>query len=143
MKVKSYKELNVWNKGIDIADRRYNLTENFPNQERYGIATQMQRAAVSISSNIAEGFVRHYRKEYEQFLYIALGSCAEIYTQLIICVRRRYLNQKELEELQNEIECESRMLMNLIKSIHQINNDKHSMTKGSPKIVEGQPTTND
>lgn len=117
MKVKSYKELNVWKKGLDIVDKIYKLTGKFPTQERYGLVVQLQRSGVSIPSNIAEGFVRHYSKEYTQFLYIALGSCAELETQLIISNRRSYITQKELEELQEDIDHESRMLMNLIKSL--------------------------
>ena len=117
MKVKSYKELNVWKKGIEIVDKVYKLTEKFPRQELYGLASQIQRSAVSISSNIAEGFMRHHSKEYTQFLYVALGSCAELETQLIISNRRNYINQKELEDLQENIDHDSRMLMNLIKSL--------------------------
>ena len=81
------------------------------------LATQMQRAAVSIPSNIAEGFVRHHRKEYAQFLYVALGSCAELETHLIIAERRVYIARQELEGLQEELDHESRMLMNLIKAL--------------------------
>lgn len=117
MKVKNYKELNVWKKGIEIVDKIYALTKNFPAEEKYGIAIQMQKSAISIPSNIAEGFARHYSKEYTQFLYVALGSCAELETQLIISNRRNYIVQKEMEELQEDIDHESRMLMNLIKSL--------------------------
>jgi four helix bundle protein len=84
MKIKSYKELDVWKKGIEIVDMVYTMTGTFPKEERYGLTTQMQRAAVSIASNIAEGFARQHTKEYQQFCYIALGSCAELETQLII-----------------------------------------------------------
>ena len=72
MKIKSYKELDVWKKGIEIVDGVYKMTEKFPKEERYGLANQMQRAAVSIASNIAEGFARQHTKEYQQFCYIAL-----------------------------------------------------------------------
>ena len=68
MKIKSYKELDVWKKGIEIVDVVYKMTGIFPKEERYGLATQMQRAAVSIASNIAEGFARQHTKEYQQFL---------------------------------------------------------------------------
>ena len=115
MSVKSYKELEVWRKGLEIVDQVYELTKRFPSDERFGLVVQMQRSAVSIPSNIAEGFVRHHRKEYAQFLYVALGSCAELETQLIIAQRRSYLTQKELEDLQEDLDHESRMLMNLIK----------------------------
>lgn len=119
MKVKSYKELNVWQKGIEIADKIYKLTEKFPREEKYGLASQMQRAAVSISSNIAEGFMRQYTKEYVQFIYVALGSCAELETQLIISYKRDYILEKDLAELQEEIDHESRMLMNMIKGLRE------------------------
>ncbi len=76
MKVKDYKELKIWQKGIDIVDRIYEITEEFPYRELYGLAQQMRKASVSIPSNIAEGFMRNYTKEYSQFLHIALGSCA-------------------------------------------------------------------
>ncbi len=117
MKVKSYKELNVWQKGLDIVDKVYELTAKFPNQERYGLIAQLQRCAVSVPSNIAEGFMRHHSKEYMQFLYVALGSCAELETQLIIANRRKYITQMEFEDLQENIDHESRMLMNLIKCL--------------------------
>ncbi|MCX5698457.1 MAG: four helix bundle protein [Candidatus Omnitrophica bacterium] len=115
MKVRSYKELDVWKKGLDIVDKVYGLTKRFPDEEKYGLVTQMQRSAVSIPSNIAEGFARQHSKEYTQFLYVALGSCAELETHLIISNRRGYITQKELEDLQEEIDRESRMLMNLKK----------------------------
>ena len=119
MKIKSYKELDVWKKGLNIVDKVYQLTQKFPGEERYGLMSQLQRSAVSVPSNIAEGFARHYSKEYEQFLYVALGSCAELETELIISERRRYVARKELEDLQEDIDHESRMLMNLIKSLSQ------------------------
>jgi len=84
MKVKDYKDLKVWQKGIDIVDKIYSVTDGFPKDELYGLVGQMRRAAVSIPSNIAEGFVRHHTKEYKQLLYVSLGSCAELDTQLII-----------------------------------------------------------
>ena len=117
MKVKSYTELNVWKKGIEITDLVYKLTETFPAKELYGLASQMQRAAVSIPSNIAEGFVRGHTAEYRQFLRISLGSCAELNTQLTVAHRRNYSTQEHAANLQKEIDYESRMLMNLIKSL--------------------------
>jgi len=77
----------------------------------------MRRAAVSIPSNIAEGFVRHHTKEYKQFLYISLGSCAELDTQLIIANRRNYITKKKLEELTEDINHETRMLVSLINKL--------------------------
>ena len=117
MKVKDYKDLRVWQKGIEIADKIYSITDGFPKSELYGLVSQMRRASVSISSNVAEGFVRNHSREYKQFLYISLGSCAELDTQLIIANRRNYLTKQKLEELSEDINHESRMLVSLISKI--------------------------
>ena len=78
---------------------------------------QIRKASVSIPSNIAEGFVRHHSKEYKQFLYISLGSCAELDTQLIIANRRNFLTMEKLEELAEDINHESRMIASLISKL--------------------------
>ena len=117
MKVKDYKDLKIWQKGIEIADKIYSITDGFPKSELYGLVAQMRKASVSISSNIAEGFVRNHSKEYRQFLYISLGSCAELDTQLIIFHRRNYVTNKDLEYLAEEINHESRMIVSLIKRL--------------------------
>lgn len=117
MKVKDYKDLKIWQKGIEIADKIYSVTNGFPKSEVYSLVAQMRKASVSISSNIAEGFVRNHNKEYKQFLYISLGSCAELDTQLIISRRRNYVTDKDLEFLAEEINHESRMIMSLIKRL--------------------------
>jgi four helix bundle protein len=117
VKVKDYKDLKVWKKGIEIVDKIYAATSRFPKDEVYGLVTQMRKAAVSVPSNIAEGFVRHHTKEYKQFLHISLGSCAELDTQLIIADRRKYITKKNLEELAEDINHETRMLVNLINKL--------------------------
>jgi four helix bundle protein len=117
MKVKDYKDLKVWQKGIEIVDKIYTVTDRLPKDELYGLVSQMKRAAVSIPSNIAEGFVRHHTNEYKQFLYISLGSCAELDTQLIISNRRKYITKRELEEFSEDINHESRMLVSLINKL--------------------------
>ncbi len=117
MKVKDYKDLHVWQKGIEIVDCVYSITERFPREELYGLSSQMRRASVSIPSNIAEGFVRKHTKEYKQFLRIALGSCAELDTQLIIAKRRSYINQRDLEDIGENINHELRMLTSLINKL--------------------------
>ena len=117
MKVKSYKELDVWEKGIEIVDRIYEITADFPQSQLYGLTSQMQRAAISIPSNIAEGFARGHTAEYKQFLRVALSSCAELDTQLVIARRRNYVTEAEYLELQKNLDHESRMIMNLIKSL--------------------------
>lgn len=115
--INSYKELDVWKKGIEIVDCVYELTRKFPSSERFIIAAQMQRSAISIPSNIAEGFARQHTKEYQQFCHIALGSCAELETQLVIARRRNYISEKEFSHLEEQMDHESRMLMNLIKAL--------------------------
>ena len=117
MKVQSYKDLKVWKKGIEIADLTYKITENFPQKELYILSSQMQRAAISIPSNIAEGFSRGHTAEYRQFLRIALGSCSELETQLIIANRRKYVKNTEIKKITEYLDIESRMIMSLIKSL--------------------------
>ena len=83
-KIKNFKELNVWKKAIEIVKDTYFLSQSFPQKETFGLSQQMQKCSVSIASNIAEGFNRFHNKEFIQFLYISLGSCAELETQLEI-----------------------------------------------------------
>lgn len=85
MSIKDYKELFVWNQSIKLAAGIYQFTGKLPNSEKFGIVSQMQRAAVSIPSNIAEGQGRSTRKEFVYFLYIARGSASELETQIILC----------------------------------------------------------
>ena len=79
-KTRKLKDLRIWKKGIEIVKEVYRFTESFPQKEQYGLISQMRRAAISIPSNIAEGFKRYHNKEFKQFLYIALGSAAELET---------------------------------------------------------------
>ena len=90
MKINSYKELIVWQKSIKLVTEIYKLSEKFPRTEAYGLTSQMRRCAVSIPSNIAEGWQRGTKKDYRHFLLIALGSSAELETQLIITKSLNY-----------------------------------------------------
>jgi four helix bundle protein len=83
-KSRSYRDLEVWKLAIDFVKQVYEITDNFPASENYGLINQIRRAAVSIPSNIAEGQGRNSTKEFRQFLAISLGSLAELETQLII-----------------------------------------------------------
>lgn len=76
-KIRTFRDLNVWQKGIELVREVYKITKDFPKEEQYGVSSQMRRASVSMPCNIAEGFRRKHRKEHKQFLNIALGSCAE------------------------------------------------------------------
>ena len=88
--VRNYQELKIWQKGIQVVKMVYALTKSFPQSEAYGLSSQMQRSAVSIPSNIAEGQARQHSGEFRQFLYTALGSAAELDTQLVIAVELEY-----------------------------------------------------
>jgi four helix bundle protein len=118
MKIKSYKDLNIWKRSIGVVEDIYKITKNFPKEEIYGLTSQLRRSAVSIPSNIAEGFARFHNKEYRQFLFISLGSCAELSTQIIIALRLGYLESKEADQLLNEIDEISKMTMSLIKKLN-------------------------
>ena len=114
MYVQSFRELIVWQKSIELVDEIYELVANLPQNENYGLKSQMQRAAVSIPSNIAEGKKRGTKKDFIQFLRIADGSAAELETQLIITKRRYKVESKKAESLLNEVE---KMLNAMIRSL--------------------------
>jgi len=118
MKIKSYNDLDIWKRSIKLVEDIYRLTKSFPKEELYGLTSQMRRAAVSIPSNIAEGFTRLHDKEYKQFLYIALGSCSELSTQIIIASRLEYFDNNKIEQLLNEIDEICKMTMSLIKKLN-------------------------
>ncbi len=119
MYLRSYKELIVWQKSIGLVKDVYKLTGKFPKNELYGLSSQMQRAAISIPSNIAEGYSRKNLKEYIQFLYIAYGPAAEIETQLIIA-KELYpkFNYDIIESLLEEVR---KMLNTIIKKLENNN----------------------
>ena len=117
MEVRTFKDLKVWRKAYDMVIDIYKLTKDFPSDERFGLTTQIRRAAVSIPSNIAEGYARRYLKQYIQFLCIAYGSGAELETQLMLAKDLGYLKEGDfrvITELYYEVE---RMLAALIKAL--------------------------
>ena len=117
MTINDYKQLNIWQKGIEIANEIYCLTDKFPKHEIYGLTSQMRRAAVSVPSNIAEGFARNHDKEYKQFLFIALGSCAELETLVVIAGNRKYISETEKDKINEKMNHEISMIVNLTKKI--------------------------
>jgi four helix bundle protein len=110
---KTHKDLKIWKEGIDLIISIYKLTKEFPNEELYGMTSQMRRAAVSYPSNIAEGAARSSNNEYIRFLYIALGSLSELETQIIISEKLHYIANKTT--IIEEIEALRRKTLNLIK----------------------------
>ncbi len=115
--VKDYKDLIIWQKGMDIAEKCYYLTKNYPKDEIYGITQQIRRSAVSIPANIAEGYGRRYTKEYVKFLNIAQGSVNELETHLILSARVGLCTDDDLKEIMSLLQEEARMIIALIKKL--------------------------
>ncbi len=115
--MKDYRDLIVWQKGIALTVEIYKIVKLLPKDETYGLSSQMRRAAVSIPSNIAEGYARKSTKEYINFLSIAQGSRAELQTQLYICEKLEYINCKQMNLAQTLVDEVGRMLTSLIKSL--------------------------
>jgi four helix bundle protein len=103
--------------GKEIVLDVYRATAAYPRVEAYGLATQMRRASVSIPSNVAEGFNRFHNKEYRQFLFIALGSCAELETQVEISSDLGFVQQDIRDLIIEKLDHETRMLRNLVKKL--------------------------
>lgn len=104
MKTKSFKDLIVWQKAYKLVLEIYKATKNFPNHETYGLTQQMRRAAVSLPSNIAEGYGRGHKAEYNQFLSVAYGSLSELETQYLLSIDLGYINKNEnVENLLKEV----------------------------------------
>lgn len=101
--MKSFRELRVWQKAIDLVEKIYLITQKFPREETYGLTSQVRRAVVSIASNIAEGHTREHLKEYLHHLSMAQASLAEVETQLEIGVRLKYIDRNQLSLLLDEI----------------------------------------
>jgi len=103
---------------MKLVEDVYKSTRTFPKEEMYGLTSQLRRSAVSIPSNIAEGFARFHNKEYRRFLYMSLGSCAELTTQIIIASRLKYIDNVNADNLLHNIEEISKMTMGLIKKLN-------------------------
>ena len=99
--MQSYKELVVWQKGIDLVVEVYKITETFPKSELYGLMSQMRRAAVSIPANITEGYCRKHRQEYAQFIRIAFASAGELETHIIIAKKLGFTTDSKCEKAES------------------------------------------
>jgi four helix bundle protein len=113
----THKDLDIWKLGIELVEEVYKITVDFPKEEIYGLTNQMRRASVSIPSNISEGAARSGKKEFIKFLYVALGSLAELETQVIISEKLGYLKGHQLMDL---IEKQRRKQLNFIKYLKGI-----------------------
>jgi len=120
--VYSFEKLDVWQEARLLVKEIYLLTESFPNSEKYGLSNQIQRASVSVVSNIAEGVSRFSPKEQIRFIEVAYGSLTEVYCQLMIAMDLSYINKEKLESLKPSILKISNQLNALKKSISKRNN---------------------
>jgi four helix bundle protein len=115
--MKNFKELRIWQKGMDIAVNSFQLTNEFPTTEKFGIVSQINRAGVSIPANIAEGSSRTSEKDYGRFIEISLGSSYELETHLLIAQRLHFGNENKLNELIGEINDEQKMLLGFLNKL--------------------------
>ena len=128
-----YKNLTIWKSSIDLVERVYKLSKQFPPDEKFGLTSQIRRASVSVPSNIAEGYCRHSQKETAHFISIAIGSLAEVETQLIIANKLGYADRAKTEELVFKINSIQKQSISLRKRIqNDLVNSKSQ-----------QPTTSD
>jgi four helix bundle protein len=111
--IKSYKDLRVWQGGVDLVTEIYRETQSFPPQEMYGLTNQLRRAAVSVPSNIAEGHAREHTREFLNFISIAQGSLAEMQTQIEIAKRLKYLSEEKTDRLLDQTVSLSKQLYSL------------------------------
>ena len=111
-KIQSYKDLLIWQKGIEVTEKVYLLTKSFPSEEIYSLTNQIKRATVSIPSNIAEGFGRNSTKSYVNFLKISRGSLYELETQLIIAEKQNFISDLDLLQSINELISEEGKMIN-------------------------------
>ncbi len=111
--VKSYEDLIVWQKSVCLVEEIYTLTSSFPKSELFGLTSQMNRSAVSVPSNIAEGFGRRPRDEFKRYLKISLGSLYELKTQVLISNRLGFITYQQMKSLED-------LFLSIDKIIHTI-----------------------
>jgi four helix bundle protein len=122
--LRNFKELSVWQKAYQLCLEIYRLTKKFPKEEIYNLTSQIRRAAVSVPSNIAEGYGRRTGPDYIRSLYIAYGSVCELETQIMLSGDLGYVSKSDSEKVLNELAEVERMLKALIRSLEK----KHSTT---------------
>lgn len=115
-KIVTFKDLIAWQEGLKLVLTIYKITKSFPREELFGLTSQMRRCAVSVISNIAEGFSRRNRREKNQFYYVALGSLTELHTQLIIARELGYASRSLFTTTEDSIILIHKLVNGLIKS---------------------------
>ncbi|MEI6528537.1 MAG: four helix bundle protein [bacterium] len=114
-KIRNFTDLNAWKESHKLVLEIYRITKNFPREEIFGLTSQMRRAAVSVTSNIAEGFGRYSGKEQVQFFYISFGSLTELKNQIIISKDIKYISETEYRHIDDLITCSQKIISGLIK----------------------------
>jgi four helix bundle protein len=122
--VSSYRDLTVWQRAMEMVEVVYRLTDKLPSAEKYGLASQLQRAAVSLPSNIAEGHARESTREYLRYLLMVRGSLAELETQLLLCERLKFLTADDIAPAMAICDGLGRMLRGLQHSLNDKLNDQ-------------------
>lgn len=115
--IKSYRDLRVWQEGMNLAEACYRMTRSFPKEETYGMTSQIRRASSSIPANIAEGYGRKTRKEYIQFLYVAQGSLKELETHLLLAQRVELATPQIIQPILNQCDSVGKPLLALIRAL--------------------------
>lgn len=115
--MRDFRKLDIWKNGIEVVKQVYSLSEKLPSEEKFGLKSQINRAAVSIPSNIAEGCGRNSEIEFKRYLEIAMGSLFEVQTQLILTQELGFIDSNELEITFDLLEKEAKMLNSLIRKI--------------------------
>lgn len=115
--INSYHDLQVWQRGRELVKAIYILTKKFPKEELFTLASQMRRSVISVPCNIAEGYARHGTRDYVHFISIAIGSLAELETQLLLANDLDYLLEKEIMPILNEIHILQKMLNKMRQSL--------------------------
>jgi four helix bundle protein len=129
--MKIFRDLQIWQRGLDLSILIYGHTVNFPKEEQFGLTSQLRRASTSVPLNIAEGWGRGSNKSFANFLKIARGSLFEVETILEICFRLDYINNETINTLRNEIEQIGKMINSFIKKLDNNNEVINSVESGN------------
>ncbi len=117
MRRHNFKKLHIWTDAMDLINENYVITSQFPDYEKFGLRAQMNRCAVSIASNIAEGSSKKTSKHFIQYLEISLGSAFEWETQLIVCYRQQFINEEKFLQLEDAIQKIQSKITNFINTL--------------------------
>lgn len=115
MSKQDYKNLDVWKESRKLASMIYAITSSFPEEEKFGLTSQLKRAAISVPSNIAEGVARNYNKETKQFFYISKGSVYEIETQIYLALDLNFIQENQAKEIFEQITTVRKLIIGFIK----------------------------